>query len=105
MSTTDKIAQLFDSTLANDLELYAVPGQNSVIDTIDPTTGLTRIYGRTEAEVVEHNPGAIRMTWHDWTAAASARQRTPIEWTPTTREHYWRLLECLWPALWIGGAF
>jgi len=86
-------------------EVYAVPGQNSIIDTINPDTGLTSVYGRTEADVLEREPGAVRMTWEAWQAAAVARQQTPIRWEITTERKYQEMLEVLPPAYWSGGAF
>jgi len=89
----------------NDTELYAVPEQQSIIDMIDHKTGLTRVLGRTEADVLAEYPDAVRMTFDAWQAAASARQRTPINWKPSTAEQFHRMLNILPPAAWIGGAF
>jgi hypothetical protein len=89
----------------HDTEVYAVPGKHCIVDTINPATGRTRIYGHTEAEVLAQDPDAIRMTWAAWQAEQTARQRTPITWAPTTQAEYTRMLEVLPPALWQGGAF
>jgi len=86
-------------------DVYAVPGKNSIIDTINPETGLTSVYARTEAEVLELNPGAKRMTWDEWQSAAIARQQTRIEWHPTTAEQYDEMLNVLPPARWAKGSF
>jgi len=87
------------------VEVYAVPGKHSIIDSIDPKTGLTQVYGHTEDEVRAREPLAVRMLWEDWRKAESARQHTPITWQETTRAKYWEMLEVLPPALWIGGFF
>lgn len=86
-------------------ELYAVPGRNTIIDEINPATGLTYYCGETGDQVRARYPEAVRMTITDWTAAVIARQATPIVWESTTAEAYRRMLEVLPPALWIGGAF
>lgn len=93
------------AAILNDLELYAIPGENHIIDTINPVTGLTRYYERDEAAVVAKYPGAKRYTWIEWQTNASARQRSPITWHPTDHDTYRRMLECLPPELWTGGAF
>lgn len=93
------------STLPTFSEVYAVPGQNSIIDGINPETGLTCVYGRTEADVKRENPDAVRMTWDAWQTAAAERQHTPIRWSRTDEHKYREMLEVLPPAAWIGGAF
>ena len=89
----------------NFTELYAIPGANSIIDGIDPITGLTCINGNTEAEMLAREPKAVRMTWDAWQTAASARQQTPITWDGCTAEHYDEMLNVLPPIDWNGGAF
>lgn len=86
-------------------ECYAVPGEPGIIDAIDRNTGLTTVYGETEAQIRERYPQAVRMKWDDWKGAAGARQNTPIRWESTTEQQYRRMLEVLPPALWIGGGF
>ncbi len=86
-------------------DVYAIPGQNHIIDTINPQTDLTSVYGKTEAEVHAQEPLAVRMTWEQWRTAAVARQQTPITWTQVTEGKYQEMLEVLPPAYWSGGAF
>lgn len=87
------------------VEVYAVPGEHNIIDTIDPTTGLTCINREDEAGVRRRYPAAVRLTMAAWMAAQAERQHTPITWYPTDEETYRRMLEVLPPALWLGGAF
>lgn len=86
-------------------EVYAVPGENHIIDMIHPVTGLTIYGGRDEASVKETYPGAVRMPYETWRAEAIASQDTPIVWQTTDEKSYIDMLEVLPPALWIGGAF
>jgi hypothetical protein len=86
-------------------DVWAVPGQNHILDVINPETGLTAINGDDSAAVTAREPNAVRMSWSDWQAAAIERQREPAEWKATTRERYHEMLEILPPALWIGGGF
>ncbi len=87
------------------LEVWAIPGAHSIIDTINPVTGLTSVYAKDAAAVLAEDPNAVRMSWQDWRAAAIARQQTPIRWIATTGSKYREMLEILPPALWLGGAF
>lgn len=91
--------------MLNYTEVYAVPGAHSLIDVIDPSTGLTWVNGHTEAEVQARDPLAVRMAWADWQRAESASQRTPITWERSTHAKYHEMLNILPPAAWIGGAF
>lgn len=91
--------------LQDDPELYAVPSAHNIIDTINPLTGLSRFCGETDTQIQARYPGAQRYTWETWTAQASASQRTPITWEPSTKDQYHEMLEILPPALWTGGAF
>lgn len=87
-------------------ELYAVPGEQSIIDGINPFTGLTLIYGHTEAQVLEREPKAVRMTWEAFRDAAFARQQEPpLTWEPSTREQYDDMLNVLPPAAYEAGGF
>lgn len=87
-------------------ELYAVPGENSIIDGINPDTGLTLVFAHTEAQVLEREPKAVRMTWAAWSAGAIERQQaTAIAWEPSTAEQYDEMLNVLPPAAYAGGGF
>lgn len=86
-------------------EAYAKPGEHSIIDVIDPETGLTSVYHETFEQIRARYPEAERVAIADWQAQRAAAQDTPIVWTRITRRKYWDMLEVLPPALWIGGAF
>ena len=68
--------------------MWAVPGENAIIDEIDPATGLTRVYQRDEASVKAERPAAVRMTWDEWRTAAAARQQTPVSWREINGRRY-----------------
>ena len=87
------------------IEVWAVPGENHIIDQIDPTTDRTWINGKDAAAVLAAEPRAVRMTFEAWQAAASARQLTPITWAVVSEDLYMQMLECLPPAYMRGGAF
>jgi len=89
---------------APDPDVYAVPGEDSVIDTIRPD-GLTSVLGESFEQVRARHPAAVRMTWATWRAAAIERQRAPIHWQPTTADKYMEMLEVLPPIEWRSGAF
>lgn len=86
-------------------EVWAIPGKGSIIDAINPLTGLTVICGKDAAAVLAQDPTAVRMSWSDWQAAAITRQQTPITWARTSAKEYNQMLNILPPALWTGGAF
>lgn len=92
-------------SINRDTHVYAVPGKPWIIDTINADTGLTRICGHTEADVLADEPLAVRISWEDWQQARSIDQRTPIVWSATSAKTYRYMLDVLPPALWIGGAF
>ena len=77
----------------------------TTIDQIDPTTGLTVIFGRDPADVLREYPDAIRMSWDAFLARKAASQHTAVLWTPTTAEQYDEMLNCLPPALWTSAGF
>jgi hypothetical protein len=86
------------------LECWAVPGADSMIDTIN-SDGLTTCFGKDEATVKAQEPRAQRMLVKDFCAAKAARQRTPVEWRETTAEQYEEMLNVLPPAYFIGPWF
>lgn len=86
-------------------EVWAVPGENHIIDMINPETGLTAVYAKDAETVLRDNPNAVRMKWEDWRKAASERQQTPIRWEPSTYAKYREMLEVLPPAFWRWGLF
>lgn len=86
-------------------EVFAIPGQSSIIDGIHPVTGLSLICGETLEQVRERHPGAQRMQWEDWRAARAAEQNSPVEWLASDAEQYHEMLNILPPAAWVAGAF
>lgn len=86
-------------------EIYAVPGEHNIIDEINPNTGLTCVFGHTEAQVLARDPKAVRMLWKDWAAWKATTQNTPITWAPCTPAKYHEMLGVLPPARWRGGMF
>jgi hypothetical protein len=86
-------------------EVFAVPGEGSIIDGIHPETGRSCINGETLEQVQARYPLAVRMPWEDWRQAQIAKQDTPITFTRTTERKYREMLEILPPAAWEGGAF
>ncbi len=86
-------------------ECYAVPNSGSIIDGINPATGLTFVCGETAEQITARYPDAVRMNMDDWMAAKAARQQTPISWLPTTAEQYEDMLGVLPPIDWNRGAF
>ena len=84
---------------------YAVPGAGTLIDGINPATGLTWVYKKSHAEVLAEDPGAIRVSLEDWCQEKATRQRTPIRWDLSTREQFDAMLGCLPPIDWTPHGF
>lgn len=92
-------------TMADCVECYAVPGGDSMIDVIHPTTGLTVYGNKTLEQVQEEHPGAVRMLVDQFCKEKAQRQRAPITWSSVTEEKYVEMLEVLPPAMWVGRWF
>jgi hypothetical protein len=86
-------------------DCFAVPGESSIIDGINPSTGRSFINDETLEQIRERYPLAVVMPFDDYMAAKAERQNTPIRWEPTTAEQYDDMLGCLPPIAWTGGAF
>jgi hypothetical protein len=86
-------------------EVFAVPGQNSIIDGINPSTGLSCINGHSLADMQQRYPNAVQMTWEDWRAEQAARQGAPVTFTESTEAQYHEMLNCLPPAAWLLDSF
>lgn len=87
---------------------FAVLGTDTIIDLANPETGRTRIYGKTIAEIRAECPeyaDAVVTTLEGFMKDKAERQHTPIKWTETTQARFDEMLECLPPALMIGGGF
>ena len=86
-------------------EAYAVPGEDSIIDVINPNTGLTSVYRETLEQVRKRYPNAERVNFDEWLEQKAARQDSPIEWLESTEEQYHDMLNCLPPAAFLSHAF
>ncbi len=104
MNTTEKIKKLL--TVMDCEECFAVPGR-SIIDVIHPETGQSWYYGKTLEQIRAEtgNADAVRMTVDAFCADKAERQRTPVEWTPTTQAEYDEMLCCLPPEAVAGHGF
>lgn len=85
-------------------DCFAVRGI-TMIDTLNPETGLTTIYGRTLEDVQRDYPTAECMTIDEFCRSKAEAQDTPIIWEPTTEERYHEMLEVLPPAAWLANGF
>jgi len=85
--------------------VFAVPGQNSIIDAINPETGRSQICGDTLEQVQAREPGAVIMAWEDWRAEQAAKQQTPIAWTEVGADVYNEMLDVLPPIGFSGKGF
>jgi hypothetical protein len=102
-SINDKAGRLLSMS---DCEMcFAVPDAYTIIDVINPETGLSWCYSKTLEQVRLEYPGAQIMTVAAHCEAKARRQDTPIEWLETTEERYWEMLEVLPPACMMGGGF
>lgn len=86
---------------------FAVPGSNSIIDAVNPVTGLSWYYGKTLEEVRREKgcEKAELVSIEEFCEAKAERQDSPITWDEITEEQYSYWLECLPPIAWKGGAF
>ena len=104
METKARIRSVMDC-----VECYAVPGESSMIDAIQPVSGRTWYGGHATLEEVRASSpdyaGAVRMTIDAFLDAKVKKQNTPISWHVTTQEVFDHMLECLPPELWLDGGF
>ena len=91
--------------MMNFTECFAVPGEGSIIDGINPETGRSIINDQTFEQIQARYPNAVVMAWEDWRAAQIAKQQTPVRWSRVTERQYQEMLEVLPPAAWMGGYF
>ena len=77
----------------------------TIIDMLNPDTGLTWCYGKTIEECRAEYPDVEEMTVDEFCEWKTAQQRTPITWEPTTAENYDDMLNVLPPAAFTGSAF
>lgn len=108
MSLEEKITMYVEGQAIPDpTECFAVPGENHIIDVINPLTDKTAIYGRTLDEVRKQpgNEKAERMSIDQFCKDKAARQNTPIGWREITEEKYHEMLEVLPPIEWTTRGF
>jgi len=86
-------------------EAFAVPGEHSLIDCINPETGKSWINGHTLEQVQERYPGAEVVNIDEWCAAKGTKQDTLVEWNEVTEEQYYEMLNVLPPEIMKGGGF
>lgn len=83
----------------------ASKASRTVIDFINPETGLTQIFGKSLGVVREEHPDAEEMSFDAFCEWKSQLQNFPIAWEPTTGDRFEDALNVLPPALQIGGGF
>jgi hypothetical protein len=86
-------------------EAYAVPGEENLIDIINPVTGLTAVYAETLEQIRERYPNAELVNIEEFCKRKAEGQDTPVTWSETTKERYWEMLECLPPTAHCSGGF
>ncbi len=106
MSTIEKITDFLKAeTSPYPVDCFAVPGSDSIIDTIHPVTGKGVYGGQTLEEVQQEEPLAVVMSVELFCEQKAARQDTPIEWHEITEEQYENWFECLPPAAYAENGF
>lgn len=84
---------------------FASVVRDTIIDVINPDTGLSAINRKNLDDCRKEYPDAELMTIQAWCENKAARQDTPIELQSTTQEQYWEMLEVLPPAFMALGCF
>jgi len=107
MNTAEKVVEYVKKTLTMDdcKQAFAVPGSDSIVDLVHPVTGRSVHYGNTLEEIRARYPGAELVEFDAWLQSKAERQHSPIEWTETTEEKYFEMLEVLPPAYMGNGGF
>ena len=97
----DKSAQI---TIMDSTECFAVPGDDSIIDCINPITDRSWINCETLEQIRERYPLAQRISLDYHCKEKAIRQNTPLQWTEVSRERYWEMMEVLPPAAYLPVA-
>ncbi len=84
-------------SIQNCKTVFAVPGEDSIIDYINPATGRSWINDETLEQIRKRYPQAEVVNCENHFSAIAARQDAPLEWDETTREKYEEMLNCLPP--------
>lgn len=106
-TANDKIVAYVDGQPIKDpSECFAVRGL-TIIDVLNPDTGLTAIYGK-KLEDCRKEKGyeqAERMTIDEFCRSKAEVQDTPVSWEPVTEETFDDMLNVLPPAYMGNGGF
>lgn len=86
-------------------EAFAIPGEESLIDCINPDTGRSCIEGETLEQIRLRYPGAEVVNIDEHCKARAEKHDAPVEWKEVTEERYWEMLEVLPPACQQRGGF
>ena len=86
------------------MNVFSTADGQTCIDTIRPD-GLSHCYGRDLADIQREYPGAFVTSIEAFCERKAAMQDTPIEWSETTEEKWWEMLEVLPPAAYNGKDF
>ena len=84
--------------------VFAVPGQNSIIDTVGDD-GRSQVCHETLEEVQRRYPDAVVMLFETWRTEQAAKQNTPITWARVSERRFNEMLEVLPPICWDSFGF
>ena len=86
--------------------VFADPDRNSIVDFVNPLTGLSAVQGNTLEQVRRRCGSNVQiLTWEAWSAIKAARQEAPVEWLPTDEARYNEMLNVLPPVCWTSFGF
>lgn len=91
--------------ILSNFDCYVDYATQTVIDFINPNTGLTFYSGETFDQVRARWTNAAITTIDEFSAWQAARQRTPISWNETTEDEFNEMLCILPPADRCQGGF
>ena len=87
-------------------QCFAHDGYNdSIIDMINPDTGLSFVCGENLEQIRTRYPDAVIREFDELTTEKAREQDAPGEWLDCTEERYWDALNVLPPAARNGGGF
>lgn len=84
-------------------EAFAEPQAINIIDVVNPHTDRGAYSDETIDEIRQRHPKAQRYNLDAWIADKETRLNFRPEWNETTKESFDWGLECVPPALWVGG--
>jgi len=102
MNTAEKVVEYVKKTLTmtDCKQAFAVPGSDSIVDLVHPVTGRSVHYGNTLEEIRAPILAPSWSSFDAWLQSKAERQHSPIEWTETTEEKYFEMLEVLHRLTW-----